>query len=574
MNESDLRQLADAVAQVLRPHMERSDPLRRAVGLIGKWLVEQAEREGVQGGDAEGASEAARSTIATEGVVTGSAEADGNTGPRRESRPAMAGADGRLEGLVPTRPAVNVSSAYVPLRLGDAVVQLPISGTTEELGRARLAAFESRTEPDQSVAEYAERTGIDLAMVETRSRLKAASCRLFVEKRAAGAGSNAEYEIRHRMNEMIAKAKAMPSCFLWVFWRERTPPDDGVLAQIAECYDAQADVVGMMRRFDEMGVGGRTDEEGELFRAMAEANSALRVALGGTWLTGDDEDQVEAHVWLRQETASRRVFIDRHMTAGDPADPSKCADLRERLRQIGARLDECVSRAKAVKSGLSQIKYHAGQIVKNGPDEGAAHWAKVGEAFAKLRGLGIAAADRRVAEAIGPRAARGWTGESSDTQGLAAAVARAAKLETDPDAGADATRDEEGSANEREWSQGVVQVRTLLRGKRIVVIGGERNAAAVDRFIEAFELADAEWVTLAEHGPSTPMRGPINRADTAAVVVIIKLAGHLHAEEARGYASSAGKPCIHLSGGYNPERVAEAILDQASNRLHRDAPVA
>lgn len=51
------------------------------------------------------------------------------------------------------------------------------------------------------------------------------------------------------------------------------------------------------------------------------------------------------------------------------------------------------------------------------------------------------------------------------------------------------------------------------------------------------------------------------------VVVIIKLTGHLHAEEAREYAEAAGKPCVLLSGGYNPEQVAMAILAQVSERL-------
>ena len=104
-------------------------------------------------------------------------------------------------------------------------------------------------------------------------------------------------------------------------------------------------------------------------------------------------------------------------------------------------------------------------------------------------------------------------------------------------------------------------------GQGIVVIGGERNAEAVQRLTEAFELKDAEWVELTEHGPGTPMRAPIYRPDTAVVIVIIKLTGHLHSDEARDYAAAAGKPCVMLSGGYNPERVAAEIMEQASDRL-------
>lgn len=122
-------------------------------------------------------------------------------------------------------------------------------------------------------------------------------------------------------------------------------------------------------------------------------------------------------------------------------------------------------------------------------------------------------------------------------------------------------------AEEREWSGAVLAVRDLLRGKRMVIIGGEPNAEAAQRLTQAFELKEAEWVELTEHGSGAPMRAPIHRADTGVVVVIIKLTGHLHAEEAREYAAAAGKPCVMLSGGYNPERVAAEILEQASDRL-------
>jgi hypothetical protein len=67
------------------------------------------------------------------------------------------------------------------------------------------------------------------------------------------------------------------------------------------------------------------------------------------------------------------------------------------------------------------------------------------------------------------------------------------------------------------------------------------------------------------------MRAPILRAETSLVMVLVKLAGHLHMEEAARYARMAGKPCIYLRAGYNPEQVAEAVLQQASAQLSRDA---
>jgi hypothetical protein len=51
------------------------------------------------------------------------------------------------------------------------------------------------------------------------------------------------------------------------------------------------------------------------------------------------------------------------------------------------------------------------------------------------------------------------------------------------------------------------------------------------------------------------------------VLVLIKLTGHLHADEAQRYARAAGKPCVYLPAGYNPEQVAEALVQQAGERL-------
>lgn len=557
MNDSDRRQLADAVALVLRPHLERSEALRRTVALIGKWLCEEADRVGTGSEDAIKVLAPDQDTIAASPLARSPVE-------------AVAAAPVALTGepvapFSPVRPTLPLSSGIVPLRLGDAVVHLPLSGTTEEIGRARQSAVEPKVQVGGAPTDFAPRSDVDLAVVEARCRLKAASCRLFIEKQAAGADTDAEFEARHRMDEMIAQAKAMPNCFLWVFWRERPQPDGATLSHIAENYEAHADAVALTCRIDESGTGAGSEDEVEAFHLLAEANSALRAGLADTWLTHDDRDQAEVHVWLKQETASRRVFVERHMTINDPADPANAADLRARVGQINMRLDDRGRRAKGIKSALGQIKYHAGQIVKNGSDDPSGHWAKIADAVARLGSMGVAATDRRIAEAVGSEAAALWPAEAPDSRGLSAVVGCASALAAD----LDADTDDEPSSAEREWSKPVLEVRALLRGKRIVVVGGERKGAAVERFIRAFDLADAEWVSLTEHGPSGPMRAPIHRPDTAVVVVIVKLAGHLHVDEARKFADSAGKPCILLSGGYNPERVANAVLDQASARLRR-----
>ena len=554
MTDLELRQLADAAAEVLRPHIERSEPLRRAVALIGKWLCEEAERV------AGPAPAAVEHIVATETPIAPTSS--GTTEPE----PAPSAPPPNIEPKVQmaTLPrSLPVSSAIVPLKIGDAVVHLPLTGTTEELGRARASASEVSTDAEWGGDDAGAMSEIDLALVEKRCRLKAASCRLFIERRAAVTDPDAEREVLDRLNDMIAKAKAMESCFLWVFWRNQAQPDDAILARIADCYEAQADAVALLRRVDAVADGRRAEDEESAFHLLAEANSALRVALADTWLSDDDRDQAEAHVWLRRETAERRVFIERHMTADDPADPANAADLTTRIKALSKRLDEREAAAKKVKNALGQIRYHAGQLTKGRPEEAPAHWTKIADAVKRLQGMGVSTTDRRVAEAVGSAAAAAWPGPSAGADFMADVIARALTLKSE----VGKTDPKRPNGDEREWSPSVLGVRELLRGKRMVIIGGERNAEAVQRLTQAFELTDAEWVELTEHGPGTPMRGPIYRPDTAVVIVIIKLTGHLHSEEAREYAAAAGKPCVMLSGGYNPERVAAEIMEQASARL-------
>lgn len=552
MTESELRQLADAASQVLRPHIAKSEPLRRAVALIGKWLCEEAERV------AGPVPATVEQTVATETPMFPVPRVPLDTKPAPAAPPETIEPKAQLA-IVPK--ALPASSALVPLKLGDAVVHLPLTGTTAELGRARASASGVSVDAEAAGDDAGAMSEIDLALVEKRCRLKAASCLLFIERRAAAADPDAEREVLDRLNDMIAKAKAMENCFLWVFWRNQAQPADLILTRIADCYDAQAEAVALVRRIDAVVDGRRADDEESAFHLLAESNSALRMALADTWLSNDDRDQAEAHVWLRRETAQRRVFIERHMTGDDPADPTNASDLRCRIKALGKQLDDREAAGKKVKNALGQIRYHAGQLIKGRPEEAPAHWVKISDCVKRLEGMGVSATDSRIAEAVGPAAAAAWSGPSEGAEFMAGVITRAMALKNEkPDT-------KRPVADERQWSESVLAVRNLLRGKRMVVIGGEPNAEAVQRLTQAFELKEAEWVELTEHGPGTPMRAPIYRSDTAVVIVIIKLTGHLHAEEARDYSSSAGKPCVMLSGGYNPERVAAEIMEQASSRL-------
>lgn len=560
MTDPKAEQLVDALSRLLQPQLAKSPELRDVVAALGDWLIQEAKRAGAttQNLSQSNASPTAQPTSQSISQPVAQDQAatpipPGPHSPARVIAPAAA-----IRG-----PVQVVSSATVPLKIGDTLVHVPVEGTTQEIGRARQSALETLARAEAPAST--ERTPIDLALMVKRSKLKAESCRLYIQRRAVASIID-DAELKRQMDEQIATAKATPNCFLWVFWRERTQPDDASLRKIALCYDALAAAADLARRRDELYAGRRSDDEPVILGLLAEASSALRVALKDSWLSDDDRDQAESHVWLRQETAQRRIFISRHMAIDDPADPLAAQSMIDRAAEVRTRLEDQAGKVKSIKNLLGQVRYHANQIVKAGGVECEPHWRKITVAIKSLQELGVPATDDRISEHLGAQAAGMIAQETpEDLREQLATVIDAALTERDDD-------DSDDTSEQRAPSERVLKVRSWLKGRRLVLIGGEPRPRAIQKLISAFELADVDWVFLTEHGSGASMRGPIERPDTAGVVVIIKLTGHLHADEARDYASRADKPLVLLKSGYNAEQIAHAFVEQVSDRFI--APVA
>lgn len=550
----ELDTLIAAFRDVVRPHLERSDSARALADSLGRWLIAEAERAASAQRQSDRGSDAspAHGTPATPGTPDAPGAPDS---PQAQAAPAASAQAEQARGAVVVQKAGT--RGIVPLKIGDATVHLAVQGATEDLGRARQAAA-VRDEEDESPRSRSF-AGLDLSLIATRCRLKAASCRLYIERRAAMGDAERERPVLARMEAMIAEAKAMRDCFLWAFWRERPAPPDETLRVIARCYDALADSSSLVERLDAMGDRASRDELPLAMQQMATASSALRIALQDTWMTSPDVDQEESHLWLRRESFTRRIFIRRNMALSDPADPLAAESL---ITEVAALLREVESRSAAragVEKAFKRLEYHARRAANapNAPDEHDLR--KIAETIATLRDSGVRESDTRYSEALPPAVA---TILASHPSAEVAEVASRVLGRSDR-----ASDEETEDERPREWSERVVAVREMLVDRRMVVIGGEPRPDAIARMRDAFGVREVDWVRLTEHGTGEPMRAPIQRAETSVVVVIIKLAGHLHADEARAYASEAGKPCVSLPGGYNPEQIADAILQQASDRL-------
>lgn len=544
-------QLADALREWLSEQIHASDAFRRFASELGRWLTEATANP-------EGQPEPAALHS-----TPGNPPVDANEIDDGEVADAEQGADSPR-----TSPAVGQNAAIVPLKIGGASAHVTVAGTTSEIGRARAAAQQEHTSDDgRSIHPVLQQAiSIDLSLVETRSRLKAVSCGLLIRRRAADDDLARQQTVVAEIDEAINRARAMPQCFLWCLWREHTQPSDDTLRIVEGCYTALADAAGLVElcnRHDEYAL--QEDLENAI-QLLAEASSALRIVLlERTWLSGPDQDQDDVHQWLSRETAMRRIFVKRFMKLDDPADPDAADTLSDAVRAVSRRIEDRIAADRKIVSIAKRVCYHV-DALRDSNGEPEHHFKRISEGLAELTRQNIASTDRRARDVV-----VSLTSLSAD--GLIPAGALGPEAATwfapprlAPEQMSPATRDEAP----RQWSARVIEARRLIRGTDLVVVGGERRPDAVDRIRDAFQLRHVEWVRLTEHGSGEPMRAPIGRPTTSAVVVLIKLAGHLHVETARAYAARAGRPCVLLKAGYNPEQIAEAILQQAADHLERD----
>lgn len=473
--------------------------------------------------------------------------------------------------VAPARPTIVGPSAVVPLRIGDARIAVPVTGAAHIIGAAVEAAG---TEPNRHGEEedYLERTAraraIDLERISARCRIKAVSCRHQILRQNQERDTPEEFESRLKMNDLIAQAKAIPDCFLWMFFRKGLPTSDEQLELIARCYEAMIDAADLCHAIEPIDYWPDEDGVREALQLLSTTSSALRVSLEDTWLTQPDIDQNEVHQWLKLVTAEHRYHVRQHMQLNDPADPRVDAPAaQQRARELFSLLNEQRTRRERAEQLLKKALYHAQKVrdaaespyAEDPPDHDC---QKVNEAVSALVALdpqGIAGMIRELAAVALPEAFPDGIVPHEALVAAAAQNTSAAKPKPQP-------------ANEdvpqgRSWSDDVLRVRKLFGGGQIVVIGGEPRRDAIERMIDAFELDGVEWPELTEHGSAEPMRAPISNPNTRLVVVIIKLTGHEHADRARDFAKQASVPLVHLPAGYNPEQIAAEALNQASSQL-------
>ncbi len=388
---------------------------------------------------------------------------------------------------------------------------------------------------------------------------------MVIERRALRDEPVREARVIDRIDALLAEARSLPNCFLWMLWRERPQPADEALGTIAACYEALGAAALLVEHADAPDVGARPGEVLAAMQLMAEADSALRIALMPSWLTSPDTDQEAAHLWLRDEVPRRGLWVSRYMKLDDPADPARIHDLLGEVQRLRASFDQRAGALATIRDAFRQIRYHARRLARD-PVHADPHDARrIAQAAGTLIEGGVPPVDSRFADAVSPSvAALVLPHASEETRTVFVRLC---------DSSAEPPPDDPAAVPVREWSAQVLEVRQLLRHRQVVIVGGQARPEAARRIEEAFDLLHVEWVRLTEHGTTEPMRAPVAHDDTVLVLVLVKLTGHLHAEETVAQAKACGKPWVLLPAGYNPEQIAAAVLQQAAGQLRALSPV-
>lgn len=397
----------------------------------------------------------------------------------------------------------------------------------------------------------------ELLNIEKRCQLKAEATRWRIERaKLLAGGVDKETFIIPRDREIIARAKQLPECFLWMHQHEVSLDYEAELYEdVAGSFEALAHAVATVRELLEA-ADEFPDEFEESLRLLAEAQSAVRSATSDLEVQVES-DQIKTYRWLRETLGVRRIYVDRYMKVNDRADYSRWEELNQRIGELDGRWNELRSSQKQRKRLIGNLRYVCGEIRKS-TDDNAHLWDKVVVTIEELLRLGERASNREIREHLLP-----IFGEipedleiSPEVQSVLDEIDRyiASRPELDDTASAAVVTPE------------VAEVNKLLQGTSMVLVGGERRRPAEDALRRAFGLKELKWAAARDHESLSRFEPAIADPDVSVVLLAIRWSSHSYGG-VKDYCDQYGKLLVRLPGGYHQNRVAAEILQQVGDRL-------
>ncbi len=401
---------------------------------------------------------------------------------------------------------------------------------------------------------------VDLAVVAQRARLKAESCRWAIERRKRTKdGAWGPEEIQVGLQALIARGKALPNCYLWMLERGRWLPDDASMEQIAAAFEN----LGLALEIESSLATGREqpdDVNVDVLALVAECQSALRIALMDLPDPEIDQEQLATFQWLKAITRSRQVYIARHMRLDDPASPKDWYEREQRLMAMQESLAERTKRARETAQAFNKLRYHARRIQAAPLDaDGSEDWSRVLETVDRLLASGVKPSSKELRELVigvverAPESAANSSGWRLVDEHIDEYLALQEAEQVEPRAARQRTAEVEAAAE-------------LLRGCRVVLIGGHERPRSRDALVREFELGELVWITSHEHESLDAFEPDIVHPATTLVILMIRWSSHSYGG-VKSICDRRDKLFVRLPGGYSPNQVAAQVLAQVGDRL-------
>jgi hypothetical protein len=329
----------------------------------------------------------------------------------------------------------------------------------------------------------------------------------------------------------------------------------------ASCYKtlrrAVAYVIGVTKEYIERESARQEFEESLQFAATAQ--SALRVHLHA--LGRRDEAQGSVYFWLSDITKAQKVFISRHMRLEDPGDPHAmeplCAEIDQRLY---AR-----QRPKRIQKALGNMEFKFNKLTGDA-DKDFTIWGDIVRIVTDMmKDEEVPPSSKELREALLPRLGDIPCDLEPNPQFELVLRALREYQQREPAPG------ETDAGNGKRYSPEAAEVSQLLRGRKMLLVGGIPDPVVRERLESAFELGELQWEGAKEHSSSAKFQPLVAAADVSVVCLIIKLIGHGHVDDIKEYCRQADRPLVLLHKGFGVNQIARCILDQAGQRLKETA---
>ncbi len=436
----------------------------------------------------------------------------------------------------------------------EALPELTLGQPKKNGPKTSTVTFDPKLLPLESIP-----ASLDFQAVATRCRLKSEAAQWVLKKHRGNISDEEALELRR---DLLKRVQEVQPCFLWMLHLHLPPEvaDENVdnLASNFECMAEVLDAAAILP-WERMS----TESLREYFQVVAESQSALRVAC--LKLNHEiEEDQLAIYEWLRLKTREFKIYLARHMRAEEPADPLTWRQRIQRLRDFLQGQKVLDGRDKTNRKIWKNIRHKLTS-------------RQVGEAIPEDEW-------QRIADLVNQLIINGVPPSHVEFRDYFLPVYHQIPSMDDPPDGFSRVIDaldvfvSSAPGTERDWEEDdlststleVAQAAALLKGRSLILIGGDERPHARRRLIAALKLSELHWIATRPHESIEGFKPFVGRPEVAAVLLAIRWASHSYGDVQR-FCRHFQKPLVRLTRGFNPNQIAHEIMRQASRQL-ADSP--